>query len=153
MRLAKCVVSPKQCIGPAVVWIEPQTQKPPCSNRFVGDSQAQADINAKGNNAWDTNTRDHSVPVVPGTQSEADRNAEHYEYSFMMVSQNSYQWGPMLVRSVLYNTAKFWDNLGGQAGLYTSRWKYTPVTTDELAAGFAGANDALFGRPSSCVNQ
>lgn len=92
--------------------------------------------------------RDSTIPIAPGTYSEEMRNAEHYLYSYMKVSENSYNWGPMLALTVGYNTAKFWTNVAEYYGVVNSPWTYSINTASELRAGFAGANDALFGRPS-----
>ena len=129
-------------------------QKPPCSNRFVGDSLAQSYLNKSGPNAWNDirAARDSTQPVAPGTQSESMRNAEHYLYSYSEVTSNSYNWGPMLVNSVGYNAVKFWANVGEYYGAMDSPWTYSIPTTDELQAGLAGANDALFGRPQSAAS-
>ena len=80
------------------------------------------------------------------------RNAEHYLYSYTQVSNNSYNWGPMLTYTVGYNTVKFWANVGGYYGVVNSPWTYSIPTADELQAGTAGANDALFGRPNSATS-
>lgn len=131
----------------------PQGQEPlpPCTDRFVGDSLAQSYVERHGNNAWNEirSERDSTVPIAPGTQSEAMRNAEHYLYSYSEVLDNSYNWGPMLAYTVSYNAAKFWTNVAEYYHVANSPWTYSINTTSELKSGIAGANDALFGRPSS----
>jgi RHS repeat-associated protein len=124
---------------------------PACPNRFFGDSLAQAYLNTYGPNAWSEirADRDSTQPVAVGTQSEAVRNAEHYLYSYTQVSNNSYNWGPMLGLTVGYNTLKFWANVGANYGLLNSPYTYSIPTSDELQAGLEGADDALFGRPAS----
>jgi hypothetical protein len=135
----------------------PQGEQPkqPCEDRFVGDRLAQSYLDKHGSDAWNEirGQRDSTIPIAPGTQSEAMRNAEHYLYSYSRVSNNSYAWGPMLVNSVGYNTVKFWTNVAEYYNVVDSPWTYSINTTSELQSGLAGANDALFGRPpSSCSN-
>jgi hypothetical protein len=81
------------------------------------------------------------------------RNAEHYLYSYTEVMDNSYNWGPMLANTVGYNTVKFWANVGEYYNLFDSPWTNSIPTNSELRSGFAGANDALFSRPTSCSSE
>ena len=119
---------------------------------FLGKSLAQDYIDKYGEYAWDyiRTDRDSTLPVIPGTDSEALRNAEHYLYARKQVLNNSYEWGPMLVSTVAYNAAKFWTNVGEYYGVVASPWTNSINTTDELKSGIEGANDALFGRDDHC---
>jgi hypothetical protein len=136
---------------------EPQGEKPPCVERFLGDKLSQDYLKTHAANAWDQSKTDRgrTRPVPLGTKWEAARNAEHYLWSYTETNNNSYMWGPMLANTVLYNAGKFWANTaeywaekaGVQANV--SPFTYTSPTHDELLAGFAGANDALFGRPNN----
>jgi len=120
---------------------------------FVGDCIAKEYLDKYGNDAWNKirNDRDSTQPVIPGEQSEAMRNAEHYLYAHQEVSNNSYMWGPMLSYTVGYNATKFWSNVGEYYGLGNSPWTYSWPTASELEAGLEGANDALSGEgPCGC---
>ncbi len=118
---------------------------------FFGKDLALAYIDKYDENAWEQIRNDRgSTPVVPRTESEAMRNAEHYLYARAQVTSNSYNWGPMIAATVGYNTWKFWMNVGEYYGVVESPWTYSINTTDELKAGFAGANDALFGQGDDC---
>ena len=119
---------------------------------FFGKDLALTYIDKYDEDAWEQirNDRDSTLAVVPGTESEAMRNAEHYLYARAQVTSNSYNWGPMIAATVGYNTWKFWRNVGEYYGVVESPWTYSVNTTDELKAGFAGANDALFGQDDDC---
>jgi len=119
---------------------------------FLGKNLAQKYLDKYGANAWGQirADRDSTMPVIPGGPSEAMRNAEHYLYARDQLSSSSYNWGPMLVSTVGYNTTKFWANVGEYYGLNDSPWTYSINTTDELKAGIEGANDGLFGRDDQC---
>lgn len=121
---------------------------------FYGKCTAQQYQKKYGKDAWDKirADRDSTKPVVPGTPSEAMRNAEHYLYAYGKVAENSYGWGPMLVNTVGYHTTKFWGNVAENYGVMNSPWTYSNPTTDELNSGIEGAQDALWGNQeeSSC---
>jgi RHS repeat-associated protein len=115
---------------------------------FLGKDLAQQYLNMYGGNGWDAwdhirNDRDSTKPVIPGTSSEAMRNAEHYLYAYANVQENPYLWEPMILSTIGYNTEKFWANVGEYYGLWNSPWTYSIPTTDELKAGIEGADDAL----------
>jgi RHS repeat-associated protein len=116
---------------------------------FLGKDLAREYIRKYGGGAWEQirGDRDSTRPVAPGTESEAMRNAEHYLYARLKVTENSYSWGPMHLLALGYNTTKFWGNVGEYYGAFDSPWTYSIPTSDELQAGFEGANDGLFGDP------
>jgi hypothetical protein len=131
----------------AYVGANPVTFIDPLGLCFWGKDLAQQYLNKYGN-GWDAwnhirNDRDSTIPVVPGTSSEAMRNAEHYLYAYANVEENPYLWEPMIISTVGYNTVKFWANVGEYYGILNSPWTYSIPTTDELEAGIEGANDAL----------
>lgn len=142
--------------GNPIVYIDPLGLE-----RFLGDDLAQQYLNdsgGDGGDAWNDirGDRDSTKPVVPGSagsdHSEEIRNAEHYLYSYSEVQDNSYYWGPMHTLTTGYNTVKFWSNVAeywGEGVGIDSPWTYSMPTSDELDAGYAGANDALFGRDPS----
>ena len=79
-----------------------------------------------------------------GMHLEELRNAEHYLWANNQVSQNSYNWGPMLVNTTGYHALKFWTNVSDYWLDFGSPFEHTNPTFDELRAGYEGANDALF---------
>jgi RHS repeat-associated protein len=79
---------------------------------------------------WELN----SDRMTDGTNEEL-KNAEHYAYSYWMVSENSYNWGIFLALTLGYQELKFWFN----------PWPQSPATFDEFLSGIQGANDALNG--------
>lgn len=119
----------------------------PSGLAFLGKCLAQDYQKKYGKRAWDQirADRDSTQPIVPGSESEAMRNAEHYLYAYQSVSNNTYMWGPMIVNTVGYNTVKFWANVGEYYELWNSPVTYSIPTTDELKSGLEGSNDALFG--------
>jgi hypothetical protein len=104
-----------------------------------------------GANAWQriVSDRDSQMPVAPGTESEAIRNAEHYLYAFQLVSQEGVPVSMMDAGVVGYHATKFWTNVAEyyfEGFGFKSPWTYSIPTTGELAAGFAGAHDAMYFR-------
>jgi RHS repeat-associated protein len=119
----------------------------PTGLKFLGDCIAEDYLDKYGDSAWNKirQDRDSTQPVIPGSHSEAMRNAEHYLYAYDNVSRNKYMWEPMIMLTVGYNTVKFWANVGEDHGLVDSPWTYSIPTSDEVRAGIEGANDALSG--------
>jgi RHS repeat-associated protein len=117
---------------------------------FLGKCLAQQYLDKYGADAWDKirGDRNSTQPVIPGTNSEAMRNAEHYLYNYNNIQRNSYSWGPDLALTIGYEVTKFWANVGDYYGAVKSPWGYSVPTSDELEAGIEGANDALFGNSS-----
>lgn len=122
---------------------------------FLGKNLARKYIEKYGKNAWMQARWDRDAvahkPVVPGSELEALRNAEHYLYAREEVQWDSYSWGKMHVLTTGYHVSKFWANVAeyylGPFGV-DSPWTYTIPTSDELQSGYQGANDGLFGDDS-----
>lgn len=120
--------------------------------RFFGEKVAMAALSINNDNAhaaWDA-MRAHRK-TYPGLR-EQDRNAEHYLYALDKVRRESYLYGPFQTFTTGYNAAKFWVNALGEAGKIAvgknySPFRGTPPSTDELKAGYFGANDGLYGIP------
>jgi len=121
---------------------------------FLGKCLAQQYLDKYGAGAWDKirRDRDSTKPVILGTGSESMRNAEHYLYTYGNVQRSSYSWGLNLGLTVGYQATKFWVNAADYYGVMHSPWTNSVPTSDELASGLEGANDALFGNAakSSC---
>jgi RHS repeat-associated protein len=111
----------------------------------LGVCLAQEYLNEHANPdaAWEQAYQDR---LKHGMHLEELRNAEHYLRAYNKVSENSYNWGPMLVNTTGYHTMKFWVNVSDYWLDFGSPFEHTNPTHAELLSGYQGANDALFGR-------
>lgn len=88
---------------------DPIARIDPLGLDFLGKTLARQYLCQFGREAWDKirQNRDSTKPLVPGTDSEAMRNAEHYLWAYTSVVNNSYEWGPTVTETVGYNALKF----------------------------------------------
>ena len=91
------------------VGADPIARIDPLGLDFLGKTLARQYLCQFGREAWDKirQNRDSTKPLVPGTDAEAMRNAEHYLWAYTSVVNNSYEWGPTVTETVGYNALKF----------------------------------------------